>query len=390
MQKFSADIIYPVSSDPLKNHVIVTDDSGIILDITDAAQHDAGTVQKFSGAIVPGFVNTHCHLELSHMLGKVDTGTGLLEFIRQVITRRDASQDVIYEAIRLAEEEMLKNGIVAVGDISNTTDSFLQKRQGRLFYYTFVEFFDLMKSSDAQVNFDKYISVFAQVEENFFNKKSCVPHAPYSVSEKLFSMLNVENQREATISIHNQETPAEDALFRNGHSDFSDFFNQFGTHMDMVPIKNASIEYAIQQIPPQHRVLFVHNTLTRKQDILAAQEVFEKCFWATCPNANLYIENRLPNYKHFVETGAKVTIGTDSLTSNWQLCIWEEMKTIFKYQSWLSFETVLGWATKNGAESLNFNDLLGTIEQNKKPGLVLLEGFFPERKSYHCKPKRLI
>lgn len=390
MQKFSADIIYPVSSDPLNDYVIVTDDTGIILDITEATQHDVGTVQKFTGTIVPGFVNTHCHMELSHMLGKVDTGTGLLDFIKQVITRREATQEAIYEAIRLAEQEMLENGIVAVGDISNTTDTFSQKQEGNLFYYTFVEFFDLMKSREAEENFNKYYSVYSQLETNSFNKKSCVPHAPYSVSEKLFSLINVENQLISTISIHNQETPPEDALFRNGQSDFSDFFNQFGDKMDEIPALSASIEYALQQIPPQHRVLFVHNTLTRKEDIVSAHQVFKNCFWATCPNANLYIENRLPNYKNFIDTNSLLTIGTDSLTSNWQLSIWEEMKTILRYQSWLSFEIVLEWATKNGAESLGFNDLLGTIEKKKKPGLVLLENFSPDTKSYHCKPKRLI
>ncbi|MBK6273708.1 MAG: amidohydrolase family protein [Saprospirales bacterium] len=96
-------------------------------------------------------------------------------------------------------------------------------------------------------------------------------------------------------------------------------------------------------------------------------------FWATCPNANLYIENRLPNYKNFLETNAQVCIGTDSLTSNWQLNILEEMKTILKFSSYLDFETVLKWATLNGAKALGFADSLGSIEIGKTPGLVLIE-----------------
>ena len=120
------------------------------------------------------------------------------------------------------------------------------------------------------------------------------------------------------------------------------------------------------------RTLFVHNTLTTPADIEAAQRWNDHTYWATCPNANLYIENRLPHYRHFIDTGARVTIGTDSLTSNWQLSVLEEMKTIARFQSYVSFETLLRWATLNGAEALGFEAELGSIEVGKKPGLNLL------------------
>jgi cytosine/adenosine deaminase-related metal-dependent hydrolase len=99
----------------------------------------------------------------------------------------------------------------------------------------------------------------------------------------------------------------------------------------------------------------------------------EQVFWATCPNANLYIENRLPEYRRFTEARAQVCIGTDSLTSNWQLNILEEMKTILRYQSYLDFETVLQWATINGAKALGFDNELGSIEAGKTPGLVWIQ-----------------
>jgi cytosine/adenosine deaminase-related metal-dependent hydrolase len=67
-----------------------------------------------------------------------------------------------------------------------------------------------------------------------------------------------------------------------------------------------------------------------------------------------------------------MTIGTDSLTSNWQLSILEEMKTISKYQSYIPFDTLLQWATLNGARALGMEQELGSIEAGKKPGLLLL------------------
>jgi cytosine/adenosine deaminase-related metal-dependent hydrolase len=142
----------------------------------------------------------------------------------------------------------------------------------------------------------------------------------------------------------------------------------------------------------ENRNLFVHNTLTTKEDIENAhlQLSKEKVFWATCPNANLYIENCLPNYKNFIETNAQVCIGTDSLTSNWQLSILEEMKTILKYQSYVDFETVLTWATINGAKALGFADSLGTVEIGKTPGLVLIKKMEDGKLTNQSKSKKIV
>ncbi|HUR31557.1 MAG TPA: amidohydrolase family protein, partial [Saprospiraceae bacterium] len=99
-----------------------------------------------------------------------------------------------------------------------------------------------------------------------------------------------------------------------------------------------------------------------------------------CPNANLYIENRLPRYASFIEADARMTIGTDSLTSNWQLSVLEEIKTIAKYQSIIPFDMLLQWATWNGAKALGKDDLFGSLEKGKSPGLLNLK-FDPDNQN---------
>ncbi|MCO5232386.1 MAG: amidohydrolase family protein [Chitinophagales bacterium] len=374
-RKISADYIYPVSSSRIEKGVIVIDSQGKILEIGNRDQYEQSEIQIFDGIIIPGMVNTHCHLELSHMKGKISTGTGLLTFIGNVVKERGADPLWIQKCIEEADQQMYDSGIVAVGDISNKTDTFLTKNKSKIRYYTFIENFDFMQADRTVADFEMYKKVFDLLEESPLLKKSMVPHASYSVSEALFELINSVNQNhKRTISIHNQETPPENELFLSGEGAFNDFYSHFNLNLNTFkPIGKSAIYYVIENLDPQQKTLFVHNTLTLKEEIIAVQSAIQQVYWATCPNANLYIENRLPNYKAFIESGSKLTIGTDSLTSNWQLSILEEMKTILKYQSFLSFEEVLKWATINGAEALGWEDEIGTIQINKTPGLVLIE-----------------
>ena len=90
-----------------------------------------------------------------------------------------------------------------------------------------------------------------------------------------------------------------------------------------------------------------------------------------CPNANLYINGELPNLKLF--DGASVVLGTDSLASNRQLSVLAEMRILRDRFPFISIETLLGWATINGAKALQLDNLLGSFEKGKNPGLVICE-----------------
>jgi aminodeoxyfutalosine deaminase len=377
MKKFSADFLMDGINPPQLHKVITTDSKGKILLIDDVKNHDTSSIKFLKGMIIPGLINTHCHLELSHMKGMVPTGTTLIPFITDVVTKRATiPEDSIQIAIKAADKEMFKNGIVAVGDISNQLDTNTTKNRSKMHYHTFVEMFDFLQEGNAKATFDQYFPVYKSFKKSRKHKTSAVPHAPYSVSKNLFQLIAKTNAKnDITVSIHNQETKTENDLFIDKNSDFVTFFGKFGIDLShFQPIGKSAIHYALQHMDPLKRTLFVHNTMTTPQDIEAAKKWSKKVYWATCPNANLYIENRLPNYQYFLDADAQMTIGTDSLTSNWQLSILEEMKTIRKYQSFVPFQKLIEWATINGAQALGFDETLGSIEVGKTPGLNLLSG----------------
>lgn len=376
----TADYVYPISSSPIKDGVVGIDDDGTIVAVLDPASPTytapATSPQQHDGVLIPGFINTHCHLELSHLKGVSQTGKTLLPFLVDVVTLRDVEQAKIDQAIAEQDRYMWAAGIQAVGDICNKVDTAETKRNSPIRYYSFVEMFDFLQSGTAQQNFAQYKEVYDEQADGDGNRKSAVPHAPYTVSDALYPLISSVNTGQETVSIHNQETLAEDELFLNGSGEFIDFFKGFGASLDDFKHPGTpSIYHALERMDPTKRTLFVHNTMTDAAAIAAAEKWGQNgVYWATCPNANLYIENRLPRYDRFIKAAAKMTIGTDSLTSNWQLSVLEELKTISRYQSYVPFATLLEWATLNGAEALQFEGELGSLEEGKRPGLLVLRG----------------
>lgn len=372
--KITADHILVGDGKVLTDTVIITDNLGKIIATDDIVNHDKSSIQKHRGTIIPGLINTHCHLELSHLKGAIPTGTGLVNFITNVVQLREVDQEIIDAKIKEADANMYANGIQAVGDISNKIDTADTKSSSPIAYYTFVEMFDFMNENNTQQTIDQYNSVFEKQSDTCYNKKSKVPHAPYSVSPKLFEYLANANEENSTISIHNQETPSENEMFLSNAGQMVDFFKNVGMPIESIPFKGIrSIDYALKYLNKNQKTLFVHNTQCTAEDIKKGNAFSDKTYWATCPNANLYIENTLPNYQLFIDQNCKMTIGTDSLSSNWQLSIWEEMKTILKYQSYVTFDQVLQWATVNGAKALGYEDVFGTISVGKTPGILLVD-----------------
>jgi cytosine/adenosine deaminase-related metal-dependent hydrolase len=369
MRKLTSDVIFPIDQGPIQEGVLIVGDEGEILEVL--PNRDAvSDLEIYDGFLVPGLVNAHCHLELSHLKNVSETGKRLIPFLFDVVKYREIEETKISTAISAADKEMQDEGIVLVGDISNANHTIEVKMQSPILYHTFFELFDLMRAPDMDVFLKEGIHTF----ESFPNPKSYVPHAPYSVSKALYTAMNKLNSPEAIISIHNQECEAEDQFFKEGEGEFQHFFAHFEAEVpDYIPSGETSVRFANNHIKTRGNLLLIHNSFTSVEDVEWMKSQRENVFWVSCPNANLYIENILPDYSKFKESSCKMALGTDSLTSNWQLSILEEMKTILKYNSYLSFEEVIQWGTLNGAEALGQASNFGSFSKGKKPGVNLIE-----------------
>lgn len=370
---FAADYILPVTGAPIVNGVVETDENGVIQRICKdpSEMPEPGEIKRYKGVIVPGFVNAHCHLELSHLLGKIPRATGLVDFLKAVITARQEDDEGILKAMKEADKQMLSNGIVAVGDHANTSISRTVKEKSRIHYHTFLEIigFDPAQS-------EKIMESGMALKQEFEGLPvSLTPHAPYSVSRDLVRLISKQEiSPNFPISIHNQESQAENEFFRYKTGKFVEFYQWLKRDISYFKSHSkSSLQSIIPFLPVNRSVQFVHNTFTSSKDASYVHRINRKVYWCLCPSANMYIEGTLPKLYNILYIDQPITIGTDSLASNDRLCILTELKAIHAQYPERKLQELIKWATWNGAELLGITRRYGSIEPGKQPGLNLLQ-----------------
>lgn len=397
MRKISATYIFPVNKPPLKNGILICEDDGKILELIDTngqLKEEAG-LEHYSGILVPGFVNAHCHLELSHLKGKVPEKTGLGEFLGAINQLRNQDEQNHEEAVKKTDRLLFSEGIVAVGDISNSLLSIETKRKSKIVYNTFAEAFGFHPSR-AKRAFD-----FACYTEQVFHENhllaSVVPHSAYSVSKSLFKKIAPKAVADKSLlSIHNQESEAEMLFFKDGSGPIK-FHLQNNLGLDTShwnPDDKSSLETILNYLPEENQLLLVHNTFTNETDIekLKSRRKTENTFLVLCPNSNLYIENKLPDVSLFRKHNLNICLGTDSLASNHKLSVLGEMITIQQNFPNISLEELIKWGTLNGAKALQAENRFGSFEPMKKPGVNLISGVDLKnmKLTSKCKVKKLV
>ncbi|RYY30932.1 MAG: amidohydrolase [Chitinophagaceae bacterium] len=375
-RKFRADALFTGMGFADKDSVLITDSSGVVLAIESREAHPDAAY--YPGTICPGFINTHCHLELSWMHGLIPERSGMIDFLLAVMKTPKVAAEDILRAAKAAEQEMLQHGIIAVGDICNTTATHSLKNEGNLYYHNFIEAMGIdpniaarrMKAAADLFN------AFATGNAMPLSSNSIVPHAPYSVSDSLLKMITGFPGNHL-VSVHNQEHTTENELFLQGTGDFHRLYKAIGFKSDdMVARGFSGVQHLLAFLYKNQSIIFVHNVETGEADlaeIRAAVSNGIRCSLCLCPNANLYINGKLPDIRMLENSGINITMGTDSLASNNQLDILEELKTIYNAGLGIGIDVLLRWATLNGALALEIDDETGSFSPGKQPGIVWLK-----------------
>ncbi len=385
MKILTADFLLPITSQPISEAAIVIDKDKII-----AVGKRAEILEKFvnvdiehfsNSVIMPSFVNTHSHLELTAFRGFLDNveDNFFSWLIKLTKSRENLSETDISSSALFGAVEGLRAGITTFADIGRFGFAGFNALKtlglrGTLFQETDFS----PDNSTAEKDFNNLINKFSHLKavETELVKVGISPHAPYSVSPQLFKLItDFSKQNNVEITIHAAESEMEQSLLMTGKGDFADIFAK--QNLSWKSPKVSSIQYLRDLGVLEIKPLLAHCILVSDQDIEIIAETETKI--AHCPKSNAKLNHGIAPYQKFVDSGIKVGLGSDSVASNNTCDILEEARfanlfsrTIMDKTRFLSAEESIYTATLGGASCLGLESEIGSLEPGKQADLIVV------------------
>ena len=376
MRRLAARYVYPLTSfTPLENGFVELEDDGTVVR-TGVCGDPAAEPVFLDGALVPGFVNAHCHIELSSMKGLFRKGTGMAGFIDQINELRDTkTREEKIQDLTEAMDSLWEQGVVAMADISNGSDSFAVKARHPMYTRTFLEVFGTEPEDCGAVM--EGVLRLKEEADSFGLDAAPTPHACYTMSPQLLTAVSAEGLRSGFLSYHSEETEEEEEMLRSGSGKMWE--NRVRAGMSVPPVTGkSSLLYFIDRLLEAHpapfdeHILLVHECCLDQEGIDAVKAVMRHPYVAVCPLSNLFIHNTLPPIDLMRRNGLRICLGTDSLSSNDDLRIVDELYCLQRNFPEVPLGELLTWASRNGAGFLAKPEF-GTLEPGRRPGLVFVD-----------------
>ena len=374
--RIAASFVYTLEgNEPIRNGFVEYSEDGTVTAVG-ACEDPASEERFFEGAVVPGFVNAHCHVELSHLHRKFRKGTGMAGFIDQINELRDwAGPEVKTRLVKEWMDKMWADGVSAMADISNDDSSFPVKASHPMYTRTFLEVFGSEPHMCEGVMKD--VTQLNAAADAAGIDAAPTPHSCYTMSPQLLSASAGAGLERGYLSYHSQESMEEEDLIRYGSGAM--YENRKRSGMSTPPVTGgSSLEYFIDRLadvrkgPYDEHILLVHNVCLNQTDIDAAKKVMNNVYWAVCPLSNIFIHNALPPIPLMRDNGLDILVGTDSLSSNDDLDIVRELYCLHENFPEVTMNELLIWACLNGARFLSKETVLGSLTPGRKPGLVFI------------------
>ncbi len=322
--------------------------------------------QHFRGLLTTGFVNAHCHLELSHLKGALPRHTGMAGFVQQLQAIRNNYSDEEKEvAAGRAIADLANGGTVAIGDICNGFHSHAPKAaRPDLSYYNFCEVFSLNPAA-AEDALQKGL----ELAHRFGRRSSITLHAPYSMSPTLRDLVCQQvTAQEAPLSLHFLESKEERQIFESLDGPLMELFQGWGLAFSPHTYDTVA-DFVLESLPRSVPGLLVHCTEMGRDVMDRITIGWPLAFFVLCPLANEFIHNTQPPARMLLDASDRVCIGTDSLAGNGQLDILREIQYLQQEQD-IPTEHLLRWSSPNGARALQLPEEEFRIEEGASPRLI--------------------
>lgn len=386
MKVLTAKYVLPITAAPIVDGAIAVD-AKIIAGVGSrddlVAQFPDAEIEDFGeAAIIPGFVNCHSHLEVTALRGALDRVEH--DFYSWLITLTKLRGEVLdHDDIEIAAVagavEGARAGVTCFGDIGRFGRAGFEALKfvglrGVLFQETDFSPDNATAVDDFEKLKDKYLALQESATE--LVEVGISPHAPYTVSRRLFEEIaKYSLDEKIKISVHAAESREEDDLMRTGSGLFTSIYKKFGVEWSS-PLC-SSIEYLNQTGILATEPLLAHCITVTDSDIeiLAANGASV----AHCPKSNAKFGHGYAPFEKIVDAGIDVGLGTDSVASNNMVDMFEEARVVaFSARNradrgrFVNPDEILSAATLGGAKTLGLDDKIGSLETGKQADMAIV------------------
>jgi cytosine/adenosine deaminase-related metal-dependent hydrolase len=365
----SADWVVPIATPPLPDAAVLLEGDGTVRAVGPRrALLGQAPEEHVEGALLPGLVNAHTHLELSH-LGLLAGGAGLPAWAGAVMARGNAAGETAAQGALAAARQAVAQGTAAVGDVGNGLAAVPAIGEAGLVGAFFHELLGSREARTGDAVADATRERQAQLRRHAWPARltyGLAPHAPYSVGADLFRRIFALR---ALTSVHVAEDPAELALLLHGEGPWAALLERLGVPAGsrspgMSPVTYLASLGAFQGPQPP---LLVHMVHASSDDRALARRFNAPV--VLCPRSNLHIGGQLPDVPALLAEGLVLALGTDSLASSPDLGLWGEMQALARAFPAIAPSVWLTAATAGGAKALGL-PALGTLTPGARPGLL--------------------
>jgi cytosine/adenosine deaminase-related metal-dependent hydrolase len=370
----SAPWVVPVDAPVIRDGSIVVVD-GRISDIGTrddiVRNYPQSSETSYSCVLMPGLVNAHMHLELSHLQNTIEPlpDQNFTDWIDALIAQRatkECSREKIVETFTVALHDQYNSGVVLIGDIGNEHYEELHS-EGDDFQPNVFRMLEFLGPNREACRIA--LKNLTQLDERI----AVTGHAPYSTAPELLLGIKKRcNRLEHIFSIHTGESLDEREFIQTGTGCFRDFLEKRNSWDGVFSFAESgfpgTIEYFDHLGILNDKTLLVHCVHVSKAELqLIKERGAQICL---CPGSNQFLGVGPAPVEQMVALGLLPALGSDSPASNHAIDIWREMQLLIKSHSNLEHSTVLAMATMGGAKALRHDADFGSLAVGKKAKFI--------------------
>ena len=323
------------------------------------------TYQLTDYILIPGLINTHTHAAMSLFKGFADD-LSLQDWLNDYIwpaEKEFINSSFVKDGSILALSEMIKSGVTTFNDMYFFPDATAEAVK-ELGVRSNIGLVVLDFPTNYATDPEDYLLKGFEFRDKWRNEElittSIAPHAPYSVSDEAFTLINTYSE-ELSMNIHTH--------LHETQWEIEDSIEKYG----ITPVQRLN---NLGIIGPS--LMAVHCVHLNDQDMATLAK--NKVSIVHNPSSNMKLGSGIADIAKMLKQNLNISLGTDSSASNNRLDIMEEMRSAAllikgstKSPESFSANEAIKMATINGAKALGLESIIGSIEKNKKADLVAID-----------------